>query len=97
MSPQKVPWRHRWGVQVHLYSFVTSAPDGVGGECHTRAALRWEKAPVLIVQEATWTPEPAETIVKKRKPRALNGVRTPSYTGRAARSKSLNQLRSPGQ
>ena len=32
------------------------AQVGMGGQCHIPAALPWGKHPVLIVQEAGWTP-----------------------------------------
>jgi pyruvate/2-oxoglutarate/acetoin dehydrogenase E1 component len=38
-------------VEVQLYSFMTSAVDGVGGQCHAPAAFIPGKDPIPIVQE----------------------------------------------
>jgi len=32
-------WRHRWGVEIWLYSYLTSMLGGSSGQCHTSAAL----------------------------------------------------------
>jgi hypothetical protein len=56
-----MPQRPRGGVEVWLYSSVTSALEGVGGQHHAPAALPPGKDPVPIEQEAWWAPRPVWT------------------------------------
>jgi hypothetical protein len=76
-------------VEVYLYSFMTSALDGVGGQCHASAAFTAGKDPVPIVQEAGWAQGPvwigAENL-------AGTGIRSPDLP---ARGESLYRLRYP--
>jgi len=46
------------GVQLELYSFLTTALEGVWGQRRAPAALYPGKDPIAIVQEAGWAPGP---------------------------------------
>jgi len=46
-SAYNMPRRHRGGVEVSHYSFLTSAVDGEGGQRHASATLPLGRASVL--------------------------------------------------
>jgi len=50
-----------WEVEVYLYSFLTTALEGVRGQRHARPLFTPGKDPVPIVQEAGWAPGPVWT------------------------------------
>jgi len=45
------------GVEVYLYSYLTTSLEGVWGQRHAPAVLYPGKDPLPIVQEAGWAPE----------------------------------------
>ena len=65
---------------------MTTALEGVRGQCHAPAALYPEKEPVLIVQEAGWAPGPVWTGAENL---ASTGIRSPDLP---ARKQSLYRL-----
>ena len=71
---------HRGGLEIQLYSFLTPVLHGGGWLTPSRERFipPRERAPVAIVQEAGWVPEPVWTGAGKRKYLACNGVRTPN-------------------
>ena len=52
---------HRGCVEVLLYSFLTTALEGVRDQLHASAALYPGKDPVSTVQDAAWAPGPVWT------------------------------------
>jgi len=73
-----------WGVELYLYSFLTTALEGGGGVSVTPQPLFFPgKDPVPIVQEVGWAPEP---VWIGEEYLASTGIRSPD---RSARSKSL--------
>jgi len=81
---------HRGGVEVYLYSFLTTALEwGEGSASRPDRSLPPRKDPVLIVQEAVWAPGPVWTGAENL---ASTGIRSPY---RPAPSQSLYRLRYP--
>jgi len=78
------------GVEVQLYSFLTTALEGGWGVSVTpRSLFTPGKDPVPIVQEAGWAPGPVWNGAEYF---ALTGIRSPD---RPARSQSLYRLSYP--
>jgi hypothetical protein len=58
----KTAWTRRGGEEVSLYSFMTSALDGVSGHDHAPAALYpREETPGTHSRGDGWAPEPVKT------------------------------------
>jgi len=79
------------GAEVYLYTFLTTALEGVGGQLHAPSLFAPGKDPLPIVQWAGWDPEPVWTGVENLDPK---GIRSPD---RPARSQSLYRLRYPAR
>jgi hypothetical protein len=86
--PYNRPRRSRGGVEVWLYSFVTSALEGGGWPVPLPGRFTSGKDPVPIGQEAGWAPE--RTCAKNLAPTEF---RSPD---RPARNQSLYRLSYPG-
>jgi len=82
---------HR-GAEVSLYSFMTSALDGVGGQIHALATFIPGKDPIPIVQEDGWSPWPVWTGAENFAP---TGIRSPDRPARSESDISSGRRRFP--
>jgi hypothetical protein len=60
------------GVELQLYSFLTSVYMRVGGQCHAPATLSL-RAPVSIIEGAGWAPGLVGMDIEERKTLAHTG------------------------
>ena len=84
--------RHRGGVGLYLYSYLTSAVNGVGGQRHALETLTPRKGHDThgTVQETGWAIESVWTGVESRKSLTRTGFRTQN---RLLGRESLSRLR----